>query len=559
MLSLKRPASSPASTLSQPSKSSSRSVHDNNFAKKFPEIAAEWHPTRNTLTAADVFSSSNIKLWWLCKTTPICTICDTVHEWQCTVKNRSSGRGCPFCSGGSASCICRCKSLGFKYPEISRWLVNDDDDPFKVAATSHKKLLWRCPSKPICDECGTRHEWYAMISNRVKGRGCPFCYNNGITMCKCKTLAWRFPDVAKELVDGNPSQISAFSSNLQTWKCSQVPNGRCACGTEHVWRTIVAHRTSRGSNCPYCTPGTDRVCKCRSFGMLYPELAKEVATDDDPFTISTNSNKRLRWRCSNHPNGKCVNCGTLHEWETTVNARTDGIGCPWCSNKGTSDTMCKCNSLAWKFPNISGELVSADPNEVSYGSLTIQKWRCSKGHEYNASLNSRTSHRTGCPVCNVNKWEADLFEAVSSHPSVKEHSKTTIKNFYNDFTANYRNLYPDSIGTLVSGKRFMIETDGSQHMEVVYWFDVNGSDLKDQLSRDFTKTQYAYCNNISLLRISYMEYKDIKFWVNKFFRQVEDAPANELVMMVSNTELYKGQKLTANGLGMIVGDQHSMV
>lgn len=62
----------------------------NNLAVRHPELAKEWHPTRNLpLTPDHVLPASRLKAWWLCK---------AGHEWDALVYSRSAGRGCPDCS-----------------------------------------------------------------------------------------------------------------------------------------------------------------------------------------------------------------------------------------------------------------------------------------------------------------------------------------------------------------------------------------------------------------------------------------------------------------------------
>ncbi len=61
------------------------------LAETHPNIAGQWHPTKNEdLTADDVTSGSNGKVWWLC---------ETGHEWEARVSNRTKtqGTGCPKC------------------------------------------------------------------------------------------------------------------------------------------------------------------------------------------------------------------------------------------------------------------------------------------------------------------------------------------------------------------------------------------------------------------------------------------------------------------------------
>jgi len=60
-----------------------------NLAVKFPEVAAQWHPTKNgELTPGYVTSKSNNKVWW---------ICENGHEWEAAVGSRTKGSDCAEC------------------------------------------------------------------------------------------------------------------------------------------------------------------------------------------------------------------------------------------------------------------------------------------------------------------------------------------------------------------------------------------------------------------------------------------------------------------------------
>ena len=55
-----------------------------------PELAKEWHPTRNgELTPQEVLLGSAAKVWWQC---------EHGHEWQAKIGSRSNGAGCPQCA-----------------------------------------------------------------------------------------------------------------------------------------------------------------------------------------------------------------------------------------------------------------------------------------------------------------------------------------------------------------------------------------------------------------------------------------------------------------------------
>lgn len=123
-----------------------------------PEVAAEWHQSRNgLLTAEKVTYSSHKKIWWKCK---------NGHEWEATVDSRNRGTGCPFCSGRLA---CADNSLAALAPELTLEWNHDKNDsltPDDVTTGSGKKVWWKCANG---------HEWCAQIASRVNGRGCPKC------------------------------------------------------------------------------------------------------------------------------------------------------------------------------------------------------------------------------------------------------------------------------------------------------------------------------------------------------------------------------------------------
>ena len=64
---------------------------DNNFAVLFPEVAKQWHPTKNGNNSPEMYRpGSEKRAWW---------ICDKKHEWDAIINSRARGRGCPYCAG----------------------------------------------------------------------------------------------------------------------------------------------------------------------------------------------------------------------------------------------------------------------------------------------------------------------------------------------------------------------------------------------------------------------------------------------------------------------------
>ena len=64
----------------------------NDLATTHPEIAAEWHPTKNgDVKPSEVTFGSDVKHWWLGK--------ECGHSWQAVSYGRAKGYGCAVCDG----------------------------------------------------------------------------------------------------------------------------------------------------------------------------------------------------------------------------------------------------------------------------------------------------------------------------------------------------------------------------------------------------------------------------------------------------------------------------
>ena len=131
------------------------------LAVTHPELAAQWHPTKNgNLTPADVVAGTHKKIWWKCPNGPD-------HEWEANGNNRTNGTSCPYCAGKKASAS---NSLE-NYPELAAQFhptKNGSLTPADVVAGTAKKMWWKCPE-------GLDHEWKAVVVSRLNGRGCPSC------------------------------------------------------------------------------------------------------------------------------------------------------------------------------------------------------------------------------------------------------------------------------------------------------------------------------------------------------------------------------------------------
>ena len=204
----------------------------NDLATTHPELAGEWHPTKNgNLKPTDVTKGSHDEVWW---------ICEKGHEYPSAIYSRVAGNGCPYCAGKKV--LPGYNDLATTHPELAgEWhpTKNGNLKPTDVSAYSNKKVWW------ICDK---GHVYPAFIYSRANGSGCPYCSNRKVWK-GYNDLESLFPEIAEEFhptKNGNlkPSDVTFGFTKKVWWLCKR-------CG--HEWDISVKNRTCvRKSGCPRC-------------------------------------------------------------------------------------------------------------------------------------------------------------------------------------------------------------------------------------------------------------------------------------------------------------------
>lgn len=341
-----------------------------------PELASEWHPTKNKeLKPSDVMPHYSKRVWWLGK-------CG--HEWKATVDHRSNGRKCPVCLGMKALVIDN--SLFEVYPELAKeWdkEKNGSNTMKNTKCASNKTIWWICENGHSYDMPACRRIKVNKTTKELQITQCPICSGKRVVK-GINDFTSLYPELVKEWDDeknGCEAEGLAVSSNKRVW---------WRCKENHSWEATIAVRT-RGIGCPICA-GQQILTGFNDLATLKPELAKEWHPTKNggvsPTTIALNSHKKYWWLCDKG-----------HEWETSPHNRNYGSGCPYCYGRFAIKGE---NDLATVNPTLTAEWHptknAIKPDEVKAVSHNKVWWQCSKGHEWIAPIYAR-ANGTGCPYC----------------------------------------------------------------------------------------------------------------------------------------------------------------
>ena len=337
----------------------------NDFNTVCPNLAAQWHPTKNgDLKPTEVTAHSPKNVWWLC---------EKGHEWNAKISNRTNGNNCPYCAGKKV--FVGYNDLATILPPLAKeWhpTKNQSLTPYDVTVGSNKQVWWQC-------ERG--HEWQDTIAHRSGGRRCPKCFGEMKTSFPEQAIYFYFLQVttAQNRYRVDPrTEIDVYlpeykigieydgdyyhknEKAAQREKSKQEKLNKLGITLIRV-REIEGHTsehtiyTRRGANDIDFTQTmkdlltlVERIAKVsfdidvdiardrgkiyeryilsekeRSLAVVNPKLVLEWHPTKNgtllPEYVSASSNKKVWWLCENG-----------HEWPAAINSRNKGAGCKTC-------------------------------------------------------------------------------------------------------------------------------------------------------------------------------------------------------------------------------------
>jgi hypothetical protein len=287
----------------------------NCFANMYPELAKQWHPTKNGgLLPTQVTSAARIKVWWQCPT-------NKTHSWDTFIYNRTKKNnpsGCPYCKGLKASTE---NCLAVINPKLAlEWhpTKNGDLTPSDITPYSNRKVWWKCLDNE-------NHDWRAQIGSRsgninsLNGSGCPKCSGSIPSLEYC--LAAINPEAAAfwhPTRNGvlTPYDVLPNSKQKVWWYCDK--GVQCV----HEWDSTISN-LNRTPACRYCS--NTKPCLDNCLATVNPKLAEEWHPtkngDLTPWDVFPVTARTVWWQCKNNND---------HEWQAKISNRKNNRGCPTC-------------------------------------------------------------------------------------------------------------------------------------------------------------------------------------------------------------------------------------
>lgn len=338
----------------------------NDLATLNPELAKEWHPTRNKKRPSEVRAADKTPRWWMCSAS---------HEFR---SSRNYGKGnCPYCTNRILKQ--GTNDLAAAYPELVGWWDSDENgsEANEILHSTRERYFWKCPAKG--------HPFKQSIYERHVGAGCPVCVGKHVVsgvndlVSQNPVLASQW-DYQRNILD--PTTITPKSHKRVWWSC---PLG-------HSWEAIVKNR-NMGNGCPFCA----NMRLLEGFNDLATVAPHLVSQWDlganggiEPSEVCIGSDNSFHWRCDRN-----------HTWKSKIRDRIKGAGCRICVGQAVDVGV---NDLLTTHPELAAEWhlkknLPLTPRDVMAGTGIKLWWQCPQGHEWKTTGNTRLTYGTGCPSC----------------------------------------------------------------------------------------------------------------------------------------------------------------
>lgn len=410
----------------------------NSLLETHPNLAKEWHPTKNgDLTPADVSKGMHMKVWWMLPYDDPETGKHFDFEWEAAIYMRVQGRSCPYLVE-NAKVWTGFNDLATKCPELAKeWhpTKNGTLTPENVTVHSHKKVWWLLPYDDPRTGKHFDFEWEVSVDTRTGGNGCPFLSENPKVWPGFNDLESLYPAVAAEwhpIKNGTlkPSEIT-YGSSRKVWWLLSYDDPRTGKHFDFEWEAAVRTRTTKGCGCPYLS-GHAVYTGFNDLASQFPDIAVQLDIKKNggltADKINATSKKEIWWLLpyDDPKTGKHFD----FSWKSTPYKRTVmGFGCPYLTGYAVYRGF---NDLASQYPEVAKEWHptrngTLKPEDVVAGSPRSVWWLLPYddpvtgrhfNFEWQAGIQSRTDGGNGCPYLTGHAVWIGFNDLATRYPEI---------------------------------------------------------------------------------------------------------------------------------------------
>lgn len=419
-------------------------------------LMEEWDQEKNNSMALspDTLTCGSKKVaWWKCK---------HGHEWQERIEVRNRGYGCPYCSGKRP--IIGINDFATVHPELlCEWDYEKNTFlPSEILQSSGKKIWWKC-------EKG--HSWIATPNNRHRGTGCPVCSKEANTS---------FPEIAlffylsqcifaehRKKID--KKEVDIYIPDL---KIGIEYDGIFFHEKSNVKERDQAKKAWLNQKGIFLI----RIRESDKVLLDYENGDFQVIYDANYSYINTAITAILHF----------INTKYRTRYTVDINISRDRIA---ILNQYKSLKL--ANSLQANNPQLSAEWNYKRNGDLSPEYFSTQSkysvwWKCKRGHEWQASIYSRSSGN-GCPYCANQK----LLTGYNDMPTIAPH---LVKEWNHSKNGNL--------------KPYMV---GGKSRKKVWWVCDKGHEWQTTVSHRLSGDNCPICSNKKVLA----GYNDFSTWCIK--------------------------------------------
>lgn len=255
------------------------------------------------------------------------------------------------------------------------------------------------------------------------------------------------------------------------------------CPEHGVWEVSFDNHTTKKSGCPKCKgmnlSKDEKIYIANNIHdnkYDYSKLPKTIQTKEKVIIICK--------RCKNE---------FCNSWDNHTNKKQ---GCPKCNPPGRKKVS--IDTLKLKINKLNTGYEYDWDSFLGYYNNSF-RIKCDKHGWFNQQI---SNHLFGqrCPNCNISRGEEEIKKFLENNNIIYE----TQKRF--EGCKNKRSLPFDFY---IPSKNLCIEYDGELHYQSVKFFGGDKS-LQKTKKHDEIKTRFCEMEGISLIRISYMNFKNIE-------------------------------------------------